>query len=74
MTPGDLPPGLADATAGIPGFGFIAQILLKTLGIDVGNIVSLYLLLFGLYQGANFLWRQCRSYLLLVAMQSTVQN
>lgn len=64
MAQGDLPPGIADATANIPGFGFVAQILLKTLGIDVGNIVSLYLVLYGFYQGANFLWQHGRSYLM----------
>lgn len=59
---GNYPPGVEDATASIPGYGFIAQTMLKTLGVDVGQIVSIYLLLFGFYQGALLLWHKSRDY------------
>ncbi|KAF2827121.1 mitochondrial chaperone bcs1 [Ophiobolus disseminans] len=59
-----LPPGLADAAVNIPGFGAIAQLFLNKLGFDVGNTMSLYLLLFGLWQGATFLYSRGRGYLL----------
>jgi chaperone BCS1 len=59
-----LPPGLADAALMIPGFGAIAQLLLTKLGLDVGNTMSLYLILFGLYQGAMFVYNRGRGYLL----------
>lgn len=59
-----LPPGMANAAMNVPGFGAIAQLILNKLGFDVGNTMSLYLLLFGLYQGAMWLYYQGRSYLL----------
>jgi len=59
---GNSPPGVEDATASIPGYGFIAQIMLKTLGVDVGQMVSIYLLLYGFYQGALMIWARARDY------------
>jgi chaperone BCS1 len=59
-----LPPGLADAAINIPGVGAILQLLLNKLGFDVGSTMSLYLLLFGLFQGALFLYTQGRGLVL----------
>jgi len=59
-----LPSGMADAAVGIPGVGAVAQLLLNKLGFDVGNTMSLYLLLFGLYQGVMWIYTQGRGYLL----------
>jgi chaperone BCS1 len=59
-----LPPGLADAAINIPGFGAIAQLLLNKLGFDVGSMMSLYLLLFGLFQGAVFFYNRGRGWML----------
>lgn len=61
-----LPEGLAEAAVAIPGFGAMIQVLIGKLGFDMGNLMSMYLLLFGLYQGALFLYRQGRHYLLYV--------
>jgi chaperone BCS1 len=55
----NLPPGLA---ANIPGYTIISQSILKAFGIDVGEVISLYLLLFGVYQGAMFLYDRGHSY------------
>lgn len=60
----NLPPGMADAAANIPGVGAVVQLLLNKLGFDVGSTMSLYLLLFGLYQGAMWVYHQGRGYLL----------
>jgi hypothetical protein len=57
-------PGVADATANIPSYGFITQIMLKAFGVDVGNIVSVYLVLVGVYQGAVFFYNKVRDYFL----------
>ena len=59
-----LPLGLGDAAMNIPGFGAIAQLFLNKLGFDVGNTMSLYLLLFGIWQGAMFVYSRGRGYLL----------
>jgi chaperone BCS1 len=59
-----LPPGIADAAINIPGFGAIAQLLLNKLGFDVGSTMSLYLLLFGIFQGAVFLYTRGRGWIL----------
>jgi hypothetical protein len=59
-----LPPGMADAAINIPGVGAILQLLLNKLGFDVGSTMSLYLLLFGLFQGALFMYTQGRGFIL----------
>lgn len=59
-----LPPGMADAAMMVPGFGALAQILLSKLGLDAGNTMSFYLLLFGIWQGAMYVYRTGRGYLL----------
>lgn len=64
---GTLPEGLADAAVAIPGLGAMIQVLIGKLGFDMGNLMSMYLLLFGLYQGAMFLYNQGRHYLLYVS-------
>lgn len=61
---GVLPQGFAEAAIGIPGLGAFAQILMGKLGFDVGNLMSFYLLLFGVYQGALYLYNQVYYYLL----------
>ena len=61
-----LPPGLVDAAASIPGFGSIAQFVLSKFGFDIGNVVSLYLLLFAIYQGASFVYTRGRGYFMCV--------
>jgi len=61
---GTLPPGLADAALNIPGLGAILQLLLNKLGFDVGSTMSLYLILFGLWQGAQFIYGLGHRYLL----------
>jgi chaperone BCS1 len=62
-----LPRGLGDAAVGIPGFAGFAQVLISKLGFDIGNLMSMYLLLFGLYQGAVFLFNQAWYYMLYVS-------
>ncbi|KAL1797139.1 hypothetical protein ACET3X_003745 [Alternaria dauci] len=59
-----MPPGMADAAVNIPGVGAVLQLLLNKLGFDVGSTMSLYLLLFGLFQGALFLYTQGRGLVL----------
>lgn len=61
---GALPHGLADAAVSVPGFGAMIQVLIGKLGFDVGNLMSMYLLLFGIYQGALFLYNQFHHYVL----------
>jgi chaperone BCS1 len=61
---GNAPPGVGDATASIPGYGMIAQVMLGVFGVDVGQIVSIYLLLFGFYQGGLMVWRKACDYFL----------
>ncbi|KAH4043651.1 hypothetical protein HBH49_229430 [Parastagonospora nodorum] len=61
---GNAPPGVGDATASIPGYGMIAQVMLGAFGVDVGQIVSIYLLLFGFYQGGLMLWHKACDYFL----------
>ncbi|EFQ86522.1 hypothetical protein CFE70_007330 [Pyrenophora teres f. teres 0-1] len=61
---GMLPPGLADAALNIPGLGAILQLFLNKLGFDVGSMMSLYLLLFGLWQGAQYTYGLGHRYLL----------
>ncbi|KAI4658685.1 uncharacterized protein J4E79_006443 [Alternaria viburni] len=58
-----LPPGLADAAINIPGFGAIVQLVLNKIGFDVGSTMSLYLLLFGIFQGAMFLYNRGRTWM-----------
>jgi chaperone BCS1 len=58
----NLPPGLAGAAANIPGYTIISQLILKAFGIDVGDIISFYLVLFGVYQGARILYNKRRAY------------
>lgn len=58
-----LPPGLADAAVNIPGFGAIIQLVLNKIGFDVGSTMSLYLLLFGIFQGAMFLYNRGRGWM-----------
>jgi chaperone BCS1 len=60
----NLPSWIADATASIPGYAFVSQIILKAFGIDVGDAVSFYLVLFGLYQGAMLLYNKVHEYFL----------
>jgi chaperone BCS1 len=55
----NLPPGLA---ANIPGYTIISQIILKAFGVDVDEVISFYLVLFGIYQGAIFLHDKGHSY------------
>jgi chaperone BCS1 len=55
----NLPPGLA---ANIPDYTIISQFILKAFGIDVGEVISFYLPLFGVYQGAMFLYDKGHSY------------
>ncbi|KAG9186375.1 hypothetical protein G6011_02931 [Alternaria panax] len=59
-----LPPGMADAAINIPGVGAILQLLLNKFGFDIGSTMSLYLLLFGLFQGTLFLYNQGRQLVL----------
>ncbi|RAR12500.1 mitochondrial chaperone bcs1 [Stemphylium lycopersici] len=59
-----LPPGLADAAANIPGVGAVIQLFIGKFGLDVGNMMSFYLLLFGIYQGAVFLYGRGKDYLM----------
>ncbi|KAI2485339.1 bcs1 atpase [Pyrenophora tritici-repentis] len=61
---GMLPPGLADAALNIPGLGAVLQLFLNKLGFDVGSTMSLYLLLFGLWQGAQYMYGLGHGYLL----------
>ena len=58
-----LPPGLADAAVNIPGVGAVVQLFLGKLGLDVGSMMSFYLLLFAVYQGAVFLYSRGKDYL-----------
>jgi chaperone BCS1 len=58
----NLPPALAGATANIPGYTVISQLILKAFGIDVGDIISFYFVLFGVYQGARILYNKGRAY------------
>jgi chaperone BCS1 len=57
----NLPPGLAGAAANIPGYAIISQLILKAFGIDIGEIISFYLVLFGVYQGARILYNKGRA-------------
>ncbi|KAF1918806.1 P-loop containing nucleoside triphosphate hydrolase protein [Ampelomyces quisqualis] len=59
---GYLPQGLPDTTANIPGYGLISKLALKAFGVDIGDIVTIYLLLFGIYQGARFVYYRARIY------------
>ena len=58
-----LPPGLADAAINIPGFGATVQLVLNKIGFDVGSTMSLYLLLFGIFQGGMFLYNRGRTWM-----------
>jgi chaperone BCS1 len=58
----NLPPDVAGAAANIPGYTVISQFILKAFGIDVGDIISFYLVLFGVYQGATILYNKGRAY------------
>jgi chaperone BCS1 len=53
-----LPSGVAEAAASIPCFTFISHVILRAFGIDIGEVVSFYLVLFGLYQGALLLYNK----------------
>jgi hypothetical protein len=57
-----LPEGISASTASIPGYGMIAQLVLSFFGFDLGEIVSLYLLLFGGYQAGLYVWNRAWFY------------
>lgn len=69
-----LPEGLADAAIAIPGFGTMIQVVMSKFGLDAGNLMSMYLLLFGIYQGVMFVYRQGKHYLLYVSSVALIES
>ncbi|KAF2865752.1 BCS1 N terminal-domain-containing protein [Massariosphaeria phaeospora] len=55
-----LPSTLLEAL--IPGYGIVSQIIRRTLGFDVGLVVSGCLVVFGLFQGAQLLYYKSYSF------------
>lgn len=47
----------------IPGYGNISQLIYRSFGIDVGYVVSGCLVVFGLFQGAQFLYNRSYDYI-----------
>ncbi|KAF2024384.1 P-loop containing nucleoside triphosphate hydrolase protein [Setomelanomma holmii] len=62
LPPGITPPGLADTQADIPGYSLISQLMLAAFGFDVSNIMSFYLLIFGLYQAGLYAYNWGRGH------------
>lgn len=48
----------------IPGYGIISQLILRFLGFDIGLVVSGCLVIFGLFQGAQFLYSKSYGYIM----------
>jgi hypothetical protein len=57
-----LPSTLLDAT--IPGYGIISQLIFRLFGIDIGLVVSGCLIVFGIFQGAQSLYKRSYTYYL----------
>jgi hypothetical protein len=59
-----LPLPFLDATLNASNHGFYAQILLQYLGVDVSQLVSLYLVIYTLYQAVYYLSSCVNSFIL----------
>jgi hypothetical protein len=53
---------ITDATSMIPGYSIIAPLLLQNFGVDVGAVISKYLIFFVFYQGVIYLWERGYSF------------
>jgi chaperone BCS1 len=57
-----LPSALLEAT--VPGYSIISQLIFRFFGFDIGLVVSGCLVIFGLFQGASFIYKRGYSYYL----------
>lgn len=53
-----------DANTIIPGYTIISQLLLQNFGVDAGELVSKYLILFAIYKAALWLWDKGKDFAL----------
>jgi hypothetical protein len=51
-----------DASATIPGYGIVVQIVSRYLGFDLGWLISKYLVLFAIFKASAYIFTQLQNY------------
>jgi hypothetical protein len=54
---------MEDAGSMILGYSIVAELLLQHFGVDLGNFISKYLIVFAIYQIGIYLWEPGSSFI-----------
>jgi hypothetical protein len=56
-----------ELTSSIPGYGIFSRVLLQQFGIDIGQLVSIHLVIYALYQVGQYIYHWVSDLLLSVS-------
>jgi hypothetical protein len=62
---------ISHASSIIPGYSIVAPLLLQYFGVDIGSIISKYLIVFAIYQVGIYLWERGHGFIQYVEPDQT---